>query len=168
MIRARRRQHRAVFIALALVVPLLLAVTQIWRPTVPPVADIDTALRPLAGIAPAVDWQPRRIITGRHSFQVQRLDDREDGQVAVAIEPESVILKPELLVYWTPQTQVASQLDPTAVLVGSLAGTSRRLLMLPAAASTGDGNLLVYSFAHQEIVDHFALRTAFGGVASEG
>jgi len=160
VILSRRRLHRRMFTALAFIVPAMLGAALIWRPTVPPVADIDPALRAPGGFPDPGEWRPRVVDTGKHTFQVQGRANPDGKGATLVIRPETVLLKPDLLVYWAPRDDVAQQITDDAILVGSLSGTSRRLLRLPEAAASGDGELLVYSLAHQEIVDRIALRDA--------
>lgn len=147
---------------LAIAIPLLLATTLIWRPEVPPTTDLDPSLRRSAGIPADGEWNPRVIDTGRHTFEVQIRGDSGGEGLSLVIRPTSVILKPDLLVYWSPGDDVTGQPSDDAVLVGSLSGRSRRLLQLPAAADSG--TLIVYSLPHQQVVDRISLQTALAAI----
>ncbi len=87
-----------------------------------------------------------------------------DGAPMLSIRPSAEILKPDLLVYWTSRPP-GDALPPDAVLVGSLSGTSARRLALPARARGGNGAIVVYSVAHDEVVAHFAIREALAASA---
>jgi hypothetical protein len=79
----------------------------------------------------------------------------------LAIRPTEVMLKPDLLVYWTQQDAADQALPAQAVLIGRLSGTARRNLRLPKSAKdTGNGHILIYSLAHHEIVARFELDEA--------
>ena len=166
MIHARRTAHRRIFSVLAVAVPALWAAGLWLRPEVPPRSAADPRLLAEAGFALDAEGSgspPRRVAAGAAAFEVE-FERRPDGQRLLAIRPSAVILKPDLLVYWTPRAErVAPGGD--AVLIGRLAGSSRRWLRLPERAADASGDVLVYSLAHGEVVSRFALAEALAGGA---
>lgn len=155
MIRSRRQLHRNTFTALALIVPGLLAIVFFFRPDVPPVAAIEARLMQQAGFSTTKDWQPHVVSSGAYEFEVQSLTNNVNNSLRLLLRPTKVILKPDLLVYWTSQPLTNQKLAQDAILIGSLSGTSRRELLLPSAATTRQGTIVIYSIAHGEVIAHF-------------
>lgn len=161
MIRARRRLHRSLFTVLVIVVPVLLATVILFRPTVPPVASISPALIRQGGFATSESTTPNRVGIDTREFEISAQDDSDTGEIVLEIRPTKVILKPDLLVYWTQQAAPDDSLPPQAVLIGRLSGTARRALRLPkSAVDARTGSILIYSLAHHEIVARIALDEA--------
>ena len=59
---------------------------------------------------------------------------------------------PDLLVYWHMGDAPSDQLPDNGFLLGSLAGTDVHQYVLPDTALHVDGQLILYSLAHQEVV----------------
>ena len=153
MIRSRRLVHRYLFTILAPVLGVTLAAGLLLRPDVPPVLPLDPAIANEAGFVPSVDSRPVRIETEEYVFEA--LVEPETGGLVVAIRPTTVILRPDLLVYWVGDAAATELPSEGAVLAGSLSGTSYRRLSLPAMASQEPGTMLVYSLAHGEVITRF-------------
>lgn len=153
MIRSRRLVHRYLFTILAPVLGVTLAAGLLLRPDVPPVLPLDPAIANEAGFVPSVDSRPVRIETEEYVFEA--LVEPETGGLVVAIRPTTVILRPDLLVYWVGDAAAMELPSEGAVLAGSLSGTSYRRLSLPAIASQEPGTMLVYSLAHGEVITRF-------------
>ncbi len=170
MIRSRRYLHQGIFAALAVVVPGLLGVVLVYRPEVPPVAKINPSLMQQAGFPSPSDWRPRVVSTetGEFEVDVQPKRDAVADETWLQIRPKTVILKPDLLVYWTAKPQTDEKLSQDAILVGHLSGTSRRELRLPDAAGAGNGTILIYSMPHDEVITRFSLRDVIDHVDSGG
>jgi len=164
VIRGRRRLHQGVFAALAVVIPSFLIIGILLRPQVPPVADVDRALWRQAGFPSPRTGALRVVDAGTHEFDVQTT---VKDKASLIIRPRTVILKPDLAVYWTPQSGASLKLAGDALLIGGLSGTSQRELTLPPAASQGNGTVIIYSVAHQEVVAGFPLRDALNPAASK-
>jgi hypothetical protein len=154
VIRSHRIAHRGIFVALALLIPALLAAGIGLRPTVPPITGDDTLF--LAdGFAPKAGEDGVEIVGVGLRFG---LTPRSDGR-SVVIRPLETIARPDLLVYWAarpprPGEDQGARLAE-AQLVGSLSGRSARVLQLPAG--TRGGHLLVYSLGHGELLADLAL-----------
>ena len=154
MIRSRRLVHRYLFTILAPVLGVTLAAGLLLRPDVPPVLPLDPAIANEAGFVPSLDSRPVRIETEGYVFEALVETEIGDGLV-VAIRPTTVILRPDLLVYWVGDAAATELPSEGAVLAGSLSGTSYRRLSLPAMASQEPGTILVYSLAHGEVITRF-------------
>jgi hypothetical protein len=152
--------HQRIFTMLALIIPGLLFIGLVFRPQVPPVADIDPALRDYGGFPTAGEWHPQIVSAEILEFEVQARSNASTDTGTLLIRPKTHILKPDLLVYWASSPPASDTLGKDAVLVGRLSGTSRRQLALPTAASGGNGTILIYSLAHHEVITRFPLGAA--------
>ena len=160
MIRSRRQAHRIVFVSLALILPAILVAGLAWRPELPPIGELTEDLTVQSGFASAID--AGAVLVAEGALEVA-LQSPTDGGAVMTIRPTSVILKPDLLVYWMPDSGGVSEVSPGAdsVLVGSLAGRSPRRLTLPAGAARGEGQIVIYSLGHREVVGRFPLSSIF-------
>lgn len=149
MIAPLRRRHRLTTTVLALAVPVLYGIALTGRPA-EPTAD---ALPPaLAGASPAGEL----IHDYGALFAGQAVATRLRGAGPdrwIELEPRGPIARPEVLVYWTPETAgPADRLPQDAFLLGALAGLRPRTFAVPAGALGRDGRLVLYSLGHQEVV----------------
>lgn len=161
MIRSRRQAHRGIFAALALILPVLLGASLLLRPELPLLSESAASLLREAGFASLSQAGPIEVSAGANDFEAQ-FHTGDDGRFVLAIRPKTVILRPEVLVYWTSAPAEGDALPNDAVLIGSLAGTAYRELELPAAAAGGQGTALFYSLGYQEVVARFALAKVVG------
>ena len=158
MIAARRALHRHVFSALLIIVPFLLAVSLLLSPEVPPKGSLNPLLLRQGGFAESEQWQPHTITAGSLTFEALIIDSAP--QSVLRLRPASMILKPDILVYWAPSTHIGEGLPAGSILIGRLAGVALRDMPLPDQATEGTGLILVYSLSHNEIVAHFPLNKA--------
>ncbi len=154
MIRIRRQTHRYVFAGLAVFIPTLLFAGIGLRPDVPPTFTFDSFLLSQAGFATDITTNLRHIQAGKHTFEVGMETDTAQSSTLL-IQPTSIILKPDLLVYWTPDTPTNERLQGNALLLGEISGTSLRRMPIPRAVGNGSGTVIIFSFAHQDIIAQF-------------
>ncbi len=177
MIAPLRRRHRLWTLTLAVVMPVLYVLALTARPQ-PPVADLPSALA-------AADAGGEVVREATDLFAVHAVTvrvRRGTGGWKVELEPQAPIVRPEILVYWSPsapasealpaealpaEALAAEALPAEAFLLGSLAGTRARVFDLPTPAFGGDGWLVLYSLGHQEVIDTAALSTAAVGTVGE-
>jgi len=145
MIQPLRTAHRRVFVGLALVLPALLVVGLGARPPVMrPLMSARTATTLENPIhASPVMWQRHGIESAFYR------SGTGSGQVSVVLTPKDEMAEPDLLVYWASGEAQGNSLPPGAELLGAYA--SGRSFLLPRTA--GAGRIILYSLAHQEIVD---------------
>ncbi len=149
MIAPLRRRHRWTTAVLALAVPVLYVVALSGRVPEPVAEALPSAL---AGDSPAgeVVNEYGALFTG----QAIAVRLRGGGSSWwIELEPREPVTRPEVLVYWTPQTTAAAdRLPPDAFLLGALAGRRPQAFAVPSAALGGAGRLVLYSLGHQEVV----------------
>lgn len=79
-----------------------------------------------------------------------QFDSRD--RLVLILKPNSPILSPDLLMYWDETGSKPEELGDRALLLGSLAGTSRRQFILPDAIAENQGYLVLYSQTAQELL----------------
>jgi len=149
------------FLLLAFLVPALLFVGLAFRPEVPPLSRPDLTLLTKAGFAPNIPDDLTRIQAGEHTFEIG-IETYSSSTSSLIIRSVDPLLKPDLLVYWVPESSQNNSLPENAMLLGELMGTSFRHMTLPTAATTEQGSLVIYSLAHQEVFTQFLLPSAVG------
>jgi len=144
MIQPLRAVHRRAFLALALVLPAILLVGLGARhPRLGPsvqatdVPDPGNTVRESSTL-----WQ-------KHSIQSRfyRKPDRPLDTYVVLL-PAEELSEPDLLLYWATNAPQENVLPAEARLVGAF--TKSKAFLLPVK---GDGNLVLFSPAHQTVVD---------------
>ena len=125
MIRPLRRAHRAIVTMLALVLPVLVVAALAARREIP-------ASTRFAGLSPR-----RATFEGEGPGAIVRWEKRLEQLPA-----------PDVLVYWSGEPVSGSVLPRDAVLVGRFVPD-----VLPSPASRSAGYLILYSLAHQEVID---------------
>ena len=138
MIRARRLTHRHIFSILIFLVPAILFVGLVFRPDVPPVSKPDPILLSQAGFASTIPTQLTRIQAGEYTFEIG-IDTDSSTSSSLIIRSVDPLLKPDLLVYWVPESIQNHSLPEHAILLGELMGTSFRHMPLPTAQPLNKG-----------------------------
>lgn len=144
MIAELRRVHRFASAALAVAVPVVFAAAIASRPGLPVNTSLPSGLpatevvstTPLAWSSPGISGE-----LARHA----------DGRIALDLDARSVATTPDVLVYWL-EPDDASDPPESGSLLGSIRGSHRQLIDLPAGAAERGGRLALYSLAHDEIV----------------
>jgi len=97
--------------------------------------------------------QSDRLWTKHAIHSVFLRDTSHPTTVQVALEPLDDLSAPDLLVYWSPRLSGSDKLVSDAVLLGPFTkGTSLQL-----RESDTQGFLILYSVAHQSVVDTASL-----------
>ncbi len=152
MIFDHRKTHFYASIALAVALPVLFVAGLVLRPTIPTVdesvddlfaiAHFPTDTSTLDGVEPLVDG----------GVQLRATVIAANSQAFLEVQPVQVIQAADILVYWqegdrlpAAPSEDAPVIDPTAVLLGHLSGTSRRRFPLPATLKGQTGHLILYS-----------------------
>jgi len=118
------------------------------------------------GPLPHLDSKPRNAETERSLRQSDRLSHEhkihtyltETGDptmVQVVLEPLDDLSAPDLLVYWCPELPTKDKLPTKAVLLGPLENSEP----LHLRHGNSKGFLILYSLAHQSIIDEASLET---------
>ncbi len=145
MIQPLRTVHRRAFVALAIFLPLILALGLGARrsrpvPATPPLTEV------YAGQRSDTQWQKRAI---RSRFYAGPNTVNHPRDTFVTFDPTPKLNEPDLLVYWV-SSEPQTSLPPQARLLGALSAS--RTFTLPQDAN-GSGYLVLYSLAHQTVVD---------------
>ena len=146
MIQPLRAVHRRTFAVLAFVLPTVLVVGLVSRRPHPGLNAHATQLPASAYLVRESNglWQKNAIQSKFYS----KLDRPQD--VYVVLQPLRELNEPDLLLYWAANAPQGDSLPREAQLVGTF--TTGKALLLPLNEKR-DGHLLLYSLAHQSIVD---------------
>ena len=146
MILPLRARHRAIFIALAVGLPILFWSALLARHP----ALLSRELGPEAvGLCLDAEWQDDER-WGELAITTRLGRSTSDAQQAACeLESREPLKQPDLLVYWSPGAP-AGVLPDDAFLLGAW-GDSRRCFVLPAAFVDGPGHLTLFSLGHGEI-----------------
>lgn len=151
MIQPLRSAHRRAWFALAVVLPALLVVGLMARR---PRLIADSRINDSEALVPIRQsdhlWAKHTI----HSAFLRRASD--PTKVQVVLEPLDDLSVPDLLVYWSAEMSGNDNLPANAVLLGTFKKSSPLLLR----ESDRKGFLILYSLAHQSIVDAASLESA--------
>jgi hypothetical protein len=150
MIQPLRTVHRRVTMALALVLPAVLVVGLMAR---------RPATHAGANIKNSEAWQAIRQsddLWTKHKIHSVFLQDTSDPSVVqVVLEPPEGLSVPDLLVYWSPELSSKDDLPIHAVLLGPFENSTP----LHLQESNARGFLILYSIAHQSVVDTASLES---------
>ncbi len=148
------------FTALAVATPLLFGAGLALRPDerarTEPSADLVQAYgqaRP-----PGQPIGEHRLLGDSQGFLLEvRVD--ESSRVHLTLRPDTPLPSPEVLVYWASKS--ASELPDDARLLGRLNGVAPRSFIVPEANRGESGHLILYSLAHDEVVETLQLQPAW-------
>ena len=149
MIQPLRSLHRRTFLTLAIALPaILLAGLGARRP------------QPTAGTVemPASAYLMRRAdnLWKAHAIRSEFHGDREHPeQTDLRLTPVQDLGEPDLLLYWSNSEPRGNALPPDARLLGPFALNT--LFELPQSGQALKGHLVLYSLAHQAVVDSATL-----------
>ncbi|MCI0352765.1 MAG: hypothetical protein L0Z53_25365 [Acidobacteriales bacterium] len=146
MIQPLRNYHRFIFEVLGLLLPLIFLAGLAVRPS--GTKSVSAASLPAGQkiAETAGGWKNYSITTRLYA----------GSAVLLQLQPASNLNEPDLLLYWsTEPAPPASDVLKNATLLGAFEGN--RLYRLPPDAKRG--SLLLYSLAHQQLVDSAALDT---------
>jgi hypothetical protein len=144
MIQPLRTVHRHAFIALAALLPLILAAALIARHQSPTV-------RPTIFSIPqdAIRLKRASATWSKQSFDTEFYSQPQNPSgVLVVLKPRRDFDAPDLLLYWSQDGTNSRDLNATRMLESFHAGKSYSL-----PTGTDRGTLVLYSLAHREIID---------------
>lgn len=143
MIQPLRNAHRRAFLALALTLATILVVglTARHRNTLVSVDRVDAPRRTGTPKVP-LQWQKHSIDTYIY------VNPSHEGVTEVVLNPQRPIDDPDLLLYWAAADAVAADVSQARLLGPFVPG---KHYSLPAGESRGE--LVLYSFAHREVID---------------
>ena len=156
MIFEKRQIHRYTFTGLAIILPVLLILPGLLlRPSY--VAEGDEATAELFAQAGFVTGESGEVIAaeslrlngGAIAAESFRL---ADGTVVLDLQPGQDLQIADASVYWAPGDTPPEAIADDAVFLGSLSGTSRRRLTIPAEIQGQPGQLLFFSQARQQVI----------------
>ena len=150
MIRPLRSAHRRAWLALALVLPSVLIVgLKARRPLTHEDSKINNSE------ARQAIWQSDDLWT-KHKIHSAVLRDTSDPtSVEVVLEPLDDLSVPDVLVYWSLELSGDDSVPTSAVLLG----TFRNSKPLRLQERKAKGFLILYSLAHQSLVDTASLES---------
>jgi len=150
MIQSLRSAHRRAWLTLAFILPTVLVVGLTVRR---PLLHADSKSHK------SKTWQPIRQsdqLWKKHAIHSVFLRDTSDPTtVQVVLEPLDDFPAPDLLVYWSRDLSGSDQLPIEAVLLGAFEDGKP----LQLQESNPRGFLILYSLAHQSIVDSASLES---------
>ncbi|NET39979.1 MAG: hypothetical protein F6K19_49850 [Cyanothece sp. SIO1E1] len=82
-----------------------------------------------------------------------------ERQLVLELRPNASIQFADSLLYWEAGNQAPTQISNNSILLGPLAGTSRRRFILPPDLQGKAGHLIIYSQAQQQLVATFPFVT---------
>jgi hypothetical protein len=149
MIRPLRQRHRRIVSVLGVCLPVAFAVGIAARKPAPTMA----VLPPLGGEAgphfTKVMWAKDDLWPGQ-TIRTRLVADAT-GHFAVELTPGKNFIRPDLLVYWTPNhAKAGDKLPDNATLLGAF--TAERQLPLSRELTSPGGALVLYSLADHEVV----------------
>jgi hypothetical protein len=150
MIQPLRTVHRRAFVALAVLLPAILVVgLTARRPRWHPGAIV-SQLPATAHLIRKSDGLWRK-----HAIETEFYRDSNASQDNyVVLLPPQDLNEPDLLLYWAATEPQGNSLPPQAQLVGVFA--AGKTLKLPSNSARA-GRLVMYSLAHQAVVDTAAV-----------
>lgn len=143
MIQPLRTVHRRMFIVLAGVLPVILGVGLKARRVVSPMPNTLRTEQVSGRLNQTTTaWAKQTFSTGFYS-------DAKSGGVRVTLKPLRDLDEPDLLLYWTSQTDANSPDLTGAHLLGSF--RPAKSYLMPSGIQ--QLSMVLYSLAHREIVD---------------
>jgi hypothetical protein len=148
MIQPFRVAHRRAWMVLALVLPTVLVVGLMARR---PLLRADSKTHN-SGV-PQPIWQSDHLWKKHEIHSVFLRDTSDPTSVQVALEPLEDVSAPDPLVYWSRELSGSDRLPTNSVLLGAF--EPGKPLLLPETNT--NGFLILYSLAHQSVVDTASL-----------
>lgn len=157
MIRSLRKRHQKYAVVLVILPLSVLGIGLAVRP-----AETGLTQLPSKLIGPDIESLTTVRPLGKPWLNLPveaHLCQTPNGQLGLKLSIIDELLKPDLLVYWipessnqTPDIREESRLPSNSVFLGSFAQTAPSFLPIPESAQT-TGRLILYSLPYQEIVD---------------
>ena len=144
MIKPLRTVHRRMFIVLAGVLPVILGIALKARPRV-----VSVTPNPVKGERVSVRLNQATAAWAKQTFSTEFYSDARNSEVWFSLTPLRDLHEPDLLLYWTSQSDANSPDLTSAQLLGSF----RQSKSYSLPVGTQPVSLILYSLAHGEIVD---------------
>ncbi len=133
---------------LSLLIPLVFVVSILGRPTSPEAnADIPSVVESLASTF-TMETGEAGLFAEQPAMNYRILETSDGQKRAIELSASEPLRIPELLVYWSPNSN-AESLSNNHVLLGTWPVTFTRTFELPESAP---GAILLYSLSQQEVV----------------
>ena len=144
MIQSLRTVHRHAFIALAAMLPIILAAALIARHRIPAVGPTIFSIP-----QDAIRLRQASATWNKNSFDTELYSEpKNPGGVLIVLKTRHNLDAPDLLLYWSQFDVNSAGLNDARLLGPFIAGKSYSL-----PAGTNGGALVLYSLAHREMVD---------------
>lgn len=152
MIRPLRQRHRRIIITLGILLPVAFVAGVAARKSVPGMASLPPGLAAPSQKFTAIQWERTDLFT-KTPIQVRLLRENAGaGRFAVQFSAAKDFVKPDLLVYWVSgNPNITDKLPGDAQLLGVF--NPSMPLPLPPNSGPGNGVLVLYSLADQEVVE---------------
>ena len=153
MIQPLRKIHRGIFLALLLILPVLFVSGLLSRHEWPVPGS---ALSEGSMLANKMVSGQTALMAGR-KFHVRFAGDPE-GKTGGELQlvPESPLVAPDVLVYWS-KTDASSEFPAGAALLGGFSPTKHYRLPMPEIQGKGQGFIVLYSLAQKQTLGSFAI-----------
>ena len=133
---------------LSLLVPLVFVVSILGRPISPEANDDIPSTVELPETIFTAETGEAGIFTGQPAMRYRILETADGQRRAIELSATESLRIPELLVYWSSNSN-AESLSDNHVLIGSWPVTFTRTFELPVSAP---GAIVLYSLSQQEVV----------------
>ena len=152
MILPLRQRHRRIVIVLGVFLPVVFAAGIVARKPVPTSAVLPASLTIAPQPFESVEWV-RPDLFAKASIQVRLTREQKGaGRFAVDFAVSEDFVKPDLIVYWVVgNPHVTDTLPDQALLLGVFNPTAP--LLIPTEVESGEGVLVLYSLADQEVIE---------------
>lgn len=153
---SRRKAHFYAVLGLSCTLPLVFLAGLAWRPAIPTVDDAPEELFAATNFATA---NSSDAVVASEVLSVQGISVRVDATGPVGqdlflqLQPSQPLQFADVLVYWVAGETPPETPPETAVLLGQLSGTSRRIFPVPEAIREQPGQLLFYSRGQSTVID---------------
>lgn len=152
MILPLRQRHRHIMLALGVFLPMAFAAGIVARKPVPTSAVLPASLTIAPQHCESVEWV-RNDLFAKAPIQVRLTREQKGaGRFAVDFAVSEDFVKPDLIVYWVAgNPNVTDTLPDQAFLLGVFNPIAP--LVLPTEVESGEGVLVLYSLADQEVIE---------------
>lgn len=152
MILPLRQRHGHIMLALGVFLPVAFAAAIVARKPVPTSAELPNSLTVAAQHFESVVWE-RADLFARNPIHVRLTREQNSaGRFAIEFAVSEDFVKPDLIVYWVAgNPNVTDTLPDHALLLGVFNPIAP--LVLPTEVESGEGVLVLYSLADQEVIE---------------
>ncbi len=161
MIQRLRQRHRNIIVILIVILPALFLAALATRSSGPAAHEIPPFLVNETPAFPRVLFEKNNLWPGHNLLTRVCADQTPPQRLVLELQPRQTFSKPDILVYWhEPVTASGNQLPENAYLLGALVGKHLRRFVLPEPARLVEGQLVLYSLAHHQILATTTLPTS--------